>query len=141
RPWCAVRSMTFRVTLACQRDAPGRIAWTHCGQLLLGRVHDFDAAIHLPAILAVVLAHRALFAVAHDIELGGRGTGGAERARHGVAATLAEAEVVLARAALVGVALQRDARARELAQVRGMAADRSLELRLDVGLIEVEVDD
>src|SRR5512144_1900860 len=105
-------------------------------ELLLGRIHDLDATILLPAILAVLLAHRTLFAVADDIELCGRGTGGAERAGHRIAAAFAETQVVLARAALVGVALQGDARARELAQVRGMAADRSLELRLDVGLVE-----
>src|SRR6185312_16768425 len=78
-------------------------------------------------------------AVADDVELAGRGAGRSNRAVHGVAAALAEAEVVLAGAALVGVAFKRHARARELAQVCGMAGDLGLEFRLDLALVEIEV--
>src|SRR5262249_61132887 len=100
--------------------------------LLLGRINDLDAAVLLPAVLAVVLADRTLFAVADGVELAGRGAGGAERAADRVAAALAEAEVVLARAALVGVAFERHARARELVQILGVAGDLRLELRPDL---------
>src|SRR4029079_4842703 len=97
------------------------------------------STVFLPAPSALLVAARALFAVADDVELAGRGTGRTDRARHRVAAALAEAEVVLARAALVSIAFQRHARARELAQVSGVAGDLSLEFRLDLALVEVEV--
>src|SRR4051812_31206336 len=80
------------------------------GLLLFGRVDDLDAAVLAPARLAVLFADRALFAVADDIELAGRSAGSTHGAGHGIAAALAEAEVVFTRAALVGVAFQRYAR-------------------------------
>src|SRR5690606_34211480 len=54
--------------------------------------------------------------------------------------TLTEAEVVFARTALVGAALEAHLRIRELAEIRRMAGDLLLVLRLDVAAIEIEVD-
>lgn len=89
--------------------------------------------------LVVLAAHRALFAVADHVELGRARARGGERTLHRVAATLAKTEVVLARTALVGIAFERDARIGELAQVFGVARDLRLELRLDLGLVQIEV--
>src|SRR5204862_287575 len=57
-----------------------------------------------------------------------------------VGAALPETEVVLAAAALVGVALDQHLRARVFAQVLRMRLDQRAELVLDVELVEVEVD-
>src|SRR6478735_4132439 len=103
-------------------------------------VDDFDAAVLGPAVFGRVGAGRALFAVAADHDLGARATVGLHGRRHGVAAALAQALVVFAAAALVGVAFQGHARGRTVTQVLGVAGDDGLELRLQRILVEVEVD-
>src|SRR5690349_4389685 len=85
----------------CRCDRTG---WNARHRRLLRGVDDLDATVLRPARIIVRAADRALFAVADDLELRGRRTGGAQRALHRIAATLAEAEVVLARTALVRVA-------------------------------------
>src|SRR3569623_1980333 len=113
----ARRSLShLRAVHAARRSAPRAV--TACCLLLRG-VDDLAAAVLLPAAFVVVLAGRTLFAVAHDIELTRRRTGRTQRARHGVAAALAQAHVVFTRAALVGVAFQRHLGAALLAQVSG----------------------
>src|SRR5437763_464670 len=102
-PWC-LSTFDFHVSPSrAMRDALQRIAhaWlTLLAGLLLGRVDDFDAAVLLPAAFTVFLADRPLFAIADDVELAGRSAGRTHRARHRIATAFAEAEVVLARAAL-----------------------------------------
>src|SRR5690606_26478324 len=105
----------------------------------LRRVDDLDAAVLGPAILAGLGAGRTLFAVADHGQLATRTTVGLQRRGHRVATTLAQAEVVLAAAALVGVAFQRDARGRTVTQVLGVAGHGSLEFRTQRVLVQVEV--
>src|SRR5690606_37379295 len=75
-------------------------------------VDDFHPAVARPAVFAGVGALRALFAVADHGELVARATIGLQGRGDRVAAALAQAEVVVAAAALVGVAFQGDARGR-----------------------------
>src|SRR5690606_33739984 len=74
-----------------------------------GGVGGLDAAVLRPAVLAGGGAGRALFAVAGHRLLAGRAAIGLQRGRHRVAATLAQAEVVVTAAALVGMAFEGDA--------------------------------
>src|SRR5690606_32009499 len=104
-------------------------------------VDDFDAAILRPCRFVMAAINRTLFTVADDIELAHRCTGRAHGALHGIATTLAEAEVVLTGAALVGMAFEGHAGVRELTQVFGMAGNLRAEFRLDLGTVEIEVDD
>src|SRR6185437_885015 len=103
-------------------------------------VHDVVSAVLVPAAFVVLAAHRTLFTVADDLDLAGRSTRGFQRGRKRIATTLAEAKVVLAGAAFVGIAFDRHARHRAITQVLGVAGDDILELRLDFALVEVEVD-
>src|SRR5688500_8394711 len=74
---------------------------------LLSGVDDLDAAVLGPAVFGRIGAGRALFAVADHGDLAARTTVGLHGRRHGVAAALAEALVVLAAAAFIGIAFQR----------------------------------
>src|SRR3546814_10463121 len=74
-----------------------------------------------PAILARRGAGRALFAVADHRDLSTGTAVGLQRGRHRIGAALAEAQVVVAAAALVGVAFQGHARGRTVTQVLGVA--------------------
>src|SRR5690606_34728947 len=103
-------------------------------------VHDLDATVALPAALVRLGADRTLLAVGDDGDLAGRAASALQRAGDGVAATLAEAQVVLAGAALVGIALEGHAGARAVTQVLGVAGHDGLELRTDDVLVEIEVD-
>src|SRR4029453_15506928 len=68
-------------------------------------------------------------------------TVGLQRGGDRVAATLAEAQVVFAAAAFVGVAFQRHAGGRTITEVLGVARHRGLEFRTQRILVEIEVDD
>src|SRR5690606_40455964 len=96
----------------------------------LGAVDQLDAAVLRPAALAGLGADRAFLAVADHAELAGGTAVGLQRGGHGVAAALAQAQVVLAAAALVGIAFQAQARGRAIAQVLGVAGHGGLEFRL-----------
>src|SRR3546814_4560300 len=97
------------------------LVYTGC---LRGGVHDLDATVLGPAILARRGAGRALFAVADHRDLAAGTTVGLQRGRHRIGAALAEAQVVVAAAALVGVAFQGHARGRTVTQVLGVAGHR-----------------
>src|SRR5690554_4028631 len=105
-----------------------------------GGVGDLYATVLSPAILAGGGAGRALFAVAGHRLLAGRTTVGLQRGRHAVAAALAEAQVVVTAAALVGMAFQGDAGRGTVTQVLCVAGHGRLELRTHRILVEVEVD-
>src|SRR5690606_15662378 len=105
-----------------------------------GGVGGLHPTVLRPAILARGGAGRALFAVAgHGLLAGGTAIG-LQCGRHTVAAALAEAEVVVTAAALVGMAFKRDAGRRTVAQVLGVAGHCSLELRTHRLLVEIEID-
>src|SRR5207342_1473442 len=87
---------------------------------LLGGVDDLDATILGPAILVGLGARRPLFAIADDGDLAAGTAIGLQRGRHGIAAALAQAQVVFTAATLVGVAFQRHARRWTIAQVFGV---------------------
>src|SRR5690606_5601615 len=101
---------------------------THPGRLPCG-VDDLDATVAGPAVLVGLGAGRALFAIADHGQLAGGAAVGLQGRGHRVAAALAEAQVVLAAAALVGVAFQGDARRRAVAQGVGVAGPLRLERR------------
>src|SRR5207342_1092059 len=94
---------------------------------LLGGVDDLDATILGPTILVGVGAGRPLFAIADDGDLAAGTAIGLKCGRDGVAAALAQAQVVFTAAALVGIAFQRHARGRTIAQVFGVAGHGRLE--------------
>src|SRR5205814_4235579 len=107
---------------------------------ILAAIEHVVAAVLRPAILAVLVAARLLLAEAHRFDLV---LARAEQRQHllyAVGAALAEADVVFAAAALVGVALDQHFGARVVAQELVMRFDQRLVLGLDVGLVEVEVD-
>src|SRR5690606_19378673 len=103
-------------------------------------VVQLDAAVAGPAVLARGRAHRTLLAVADHVQLAGGAAVGLQRGGDRVATALAQAEVVLAAAALVGIALEGQARGRTVTQVLGVAGHRGLEFRTQGVLVEVEVD-
>jgi hypothetical protein len=57
-----------------------------------------------------------------------------------IGAAFAQRDIVIARAALVGVTFQRDADGRVALKPLGLAAQRRLVLRIDIILVEVEED-
>src|SRR5690606_9059234 len=108
---------------------------------LLRGVDDLDAAVARPARLVRLGADRALLAVADHRQLAGGTAVGLQRRGHRVGTALAEAEVVLAAATLVGMAFQGDAGRGTVAQVLGVAGPGRLDLRLDAVAVEVAVND
>ena len=78
---------------------------------------DINATVQRVSRFVMTGSDRTLFAVADDADLAGRGTARGQRSLHGIGAVLAEADVVLARAAFVSVAFQTDTDARVRRQV------------------------
>src|SRR5690349_289386 len=106
----------------------------------LAAVHDVVAAILRPRRLVMPRVLRPLFAVADRLDLA---VGGAEQQHHpldGIGALLAERDVVLARAALVRVALYRHPRGAVLLQVARMRLDQRTVPVLHDEAVEIEVD-
>src|SRR5690606_19097206 len=64
-----------------------------------------------------------------------------ERPADGLRSPLAEADIVFAAAALVGVSLEPHGRVRILREIAAVSGQHRVELRLDLGLIVLEVDD
>src|SRR5690554_4148263 len=110
-----------------------------CDQGSARGVDDLYTAVAGPAVLVGIGADRALLAVADHGELGARATVGLQGRGNRVAAALAQAEVVVTAAALVGVAFHGDPRGRTVAQVLGVAGHLGLELRPQGVLVEIEV--
>src|ERR1043165_2645355 len=103
-------------------------------------VEDVAAAVLGPCGLVVAVGLRLLLAQAHRLDLGVAGAEQHHQLVHAGGGSLAEADVVLAAAALVGVALDQDLRRGILAQVLGMCFDQAAVLVLDVELVQVVVD-
>src|SRR5690606_11894191 len=104
-------------------------------------VDDLGAAVLRPRVLTRALGRRLLLAEAHGLDLRVVHAQQGERAAHGLGALLAQRQVVLAAAALVGVAFDGDLARRVGLQEAGMAVDHRLELGLDGVAVEVEIDD
>src|SRR5699024_1507353 len=98
----------------------------------LGGVDDLDATVLGPAAVGMLAADRTLFTVADHVDLAGRGTVGFQRALHRLGTALAEAQVVFARTALVGIAFQAHVGAGAVLQILGVAGHDLLELGLDL---------
>src|SRR6267378_681614 len=84
---------------------------------VLAAIEHVTAAVLRPAVLCMLRADRFLFAQADRLDLILLGAEERQRPLDAVGAALAETDVVLATAALVGIALDQHLRARVLAQV------------------------
>src|SRR6185436_11418012 len=105
------------------------------------RVEDVVAAVLGPRGFVVARVLRLLLAEAHGLDLA---VLRAEERHHPldrVGALLAERDVVFARAALVGVALDRHARVAVLREVAAVRLDQRAELVAHREAVEVEEDD
>src|SRR6187549_647371 len=102
-------------------------------------IHELDAPIQAPRFFVAARCCRALFTVADGRELLGAGALQLQHAAHCLRATLAEADVVLAAAALVGMAFEPDLHVRVRSEVAAVGLQHGIELGLDVGLVVVEV--
>src|SRR5690606_22387242 len=108
-------------------------------RISLTGVLDIRAPVLRPRLLVVARRDRLLLAEADGLDAA---VGHAEHGHHlldGLGAALAEREVVLAAAALVGVALDADARVAPLVHVAGMRLDEALVLVLHRVGVEVEI--
>src|ERR1043166_2451768 len=119
-------------------SVPDRMAKERARIALL---HDLDAAVLLPGRFVVAHRRGPLFAVADDAELAGRHALELQGLLHRARAALAERDVVLARAALVGVAFEAHPGTRVLAQVLRPVGDHRLRFSLELARIEIEIDD
>ena len=101
---------------------------------------EVRAAVPRPALLVGLLAERDLLAVRHRLQAGGVDAQRDQVVVGGLRAPLAQRQVVLDRAALVAVALDRDAEEVELLQGVGvLRQDRAVAVA-QVGAVVVEVD-
>src|ERR1700677_4641806 len=105
------------------------------------RVDEFHSPIFGPSRLIVPFHRRPLRAEAHGHELALRYALQQQRPAHRLRAPFAEADVVLARAALVGIALEFQLGVLMRHQISGIRRDDARKLRPDVGLVEIEIDD
>src|SRR5581483_4314407 len=103
-------------------------------------IDDVAAAVLLPGVLVVAGGARLLLAVAHGVHLRLAHAEDVHHLHHGVGAALAEGEVVLAAAALVGVALDPDLGLRVGAQVARVRLDDAAVPGADLVLVESVVD-
>src|SRR5207245_10223252 len=110
------------------------------GASIFAAVEHVAAAVLRPAVFRMLAADRFLLAQAYRLDLVLLGAEDRQRPLDAVGAALPETDVVLAAAALVGIALDQHLRARVLAQVLRMRLDQGAELVLDVELVEVVVD-
>src|SRR6185295_11553624 len=110
------------------------------GASILAAVKDVAAPVLGPRAFVVAVGLRLLLAEAHRLDLVLARAEQDQHFLHAVGAALAEADVVLAAAALVGVALDHHARARVLAQVLGVRLDQAAVLVLHVELVQVVED-
>src|SRR6187455_1873386 len=108
---------------------------------LLARVDDVVAAVLGPGRFVVAGVLRLLLAEAHGLDLAVLRAEQRHHALDRVGALLAERDVVFARAALVGVALDRHARVAVLREVAAVRLDQRAELVAHGEAVEVEVDD
>src|SRR5262249_44761409 len=93
-----------------------------------------------PAVFGVLGAGRLLLAQAHRLDLRLAYAEQLHHALHAVGTALAEADVVLAAAALVGVALDQHLGARVVTQVFGVRFEHRPEFLFHLELVEIEID-
>gem|GEM_PF-4298704 len=124
---------------ACQQGEgdEGEGLALHGGSL----VNDNGATVLRVVFFAGTEGGRALFAIAQDAHLLRRDAGGDEAFFDGVGAAFAEADVVFAGAAFVGVAFEDDFGLRVGAQVFGVFADDGFGAAVDGAAVVGEVDD
>src|SRR5688572_25440445 len=103
--------------------------------------HDYEviATVTLPAGLVMLGANRALLAIAHEVEPFCSDATLHEITLRGGGTTLAEGQVVLIRATLVGVAFDADAHSGVGLEPRDLAIECRGRVRTNVILVEVEV--
>src|SRR5512134_160629 len=104
-------------------------------------IHELDAAIQAPRFLVAARLRRTLFAIAHGRELLGSSALQHQHTAHGLRAALAETDVVLAAAALVGMPFEPKLHVRVLRELLAVSLKLRVELGQDVGRVVVEVHD
>src|SRR5690606_17715131 len=100
---------------------------------------QFDAAVLSPGGLVTAGGNRTLFTVGNQLQLGWGNALQHQVALNGLGTTLAQSHVVLAGAALVGVAFQNDASAVAF-QVLGVNVQSAHGFRLQIGAVVLEVE-
>jgi hypothetical protein len=106
---------------------------------VLARIQHVAAAVARPRLFGVAELLGLFLAQAHRLDLLLAHAQQQQHALHALGAALAERDVVLAAAALVGVALDQHLQLGVPTQVRGMRLDQGLELVPDVVAVEVVV--
>ncbi|HSS01221.1 MAG TPA: polyprenyl synthetase family protein [Kofleriaceae bacterium] len=105
------------------------------------QVHDLDAAIRGVSLFVAARDGRPLLTVRHRAELRLGDTLQHQRPTHGLRAAFTETDVVLARAALVGVAFETDLLRRGAGEVARMRGDHGLRIGTDLRAVEIEIHD
>src|SRR5438552_6239530 len=108
--------------------------------LLASAIHDVAAAVFGPRSLVVASGLRLLLAEAHRLDAVLADAEQRHDLRHAVGAALAQRDVVLGAAALVGIALDHDLEAGVRAQVVGVGFDQLLALGGDLRLVVLVID-
>src|ERR1700689_807966 len=103
------------------------------------QIDDVDASIAPPGLFRVPGDRRPLLAIAHGRDLRVGHTLQRQRPTHRLRASLAEANVVFARAALIGIALQPHPDGRVCGQVARVSGDQAVLIGLDLAAVEVEI--
>src|SRR6185312_6936322 len=106
---------------------------------LLLRIDDLDTTVLRPGRFIAARGGWALFAIAHRRELRIRRTLQQQRATHGLRATLAETDVVLARAALVRMPFETHLGTRGRREMLRVGRDDIGALAPNLAAVEVEV--
>src|SRR5688572_6122271 len=104
-------------------------------------VDDLDAAVLFIGCFVRPFGRRALFAVTDGRELTIGRALQHQRAPHRLRTAFGQRNVVLARAAFIGVALEPDLGAAGTGEMPGVRRDQRREFRLDIAAVEVEIDD
>src|SRR6187399_2996100 len=95
------------------------------------QVHDLDATVEPISLLVAARGRGTFFAITHGGQLRLGGTLQCECAPHRLAAAFAEADVVLTRATLVGMAFEAHFLRGVLREIRGVRSDNTLRIGAD----------
>src|SRR5882757_7630416 len=102
-------------------------------ELRLAIERELGTAVLLPAGLALFGAELLFFAVADDAQTGGRDAGGDQRSAGSIGTVLAERQIVLSRATLVGISTDQHLDGWVRGEIAGGLSNRSLGIRTKVG--------
>src|ERR1700686_3671530 len=102
-------------------------------------VNQFHAPILRPCRLVIAFDRGPFGAEAHRGELRFRDALEHQSAAHRLCASFAEADIVFAGTALIGVALELDLEVRVAGQIARVSGPEILELALDLRFVEVEL--